>query len=379
MTLFAHCGLADIIVVPELHSTLIADDNVKLETTGGRHATSIEISPRLDVHHQTERAELHLRAAVTARRFDHDKTLDSNDQKADFYGDYRFEKSIFQWNVGLDNRNTLSSEREETGLIETAGQRRKWQLQPQWSKQLSERTQMSVQYSWFDIDYRGSASKGLLDYTFQEIASRLSYRFSEKQKMHGLFHVSNYRVEVSQLTTRMVGLSIGLDQFMSEKSELSLSGGVRIYENKQTLKRSIQCVKLSEQSHALILKIAWKMSLHQGQLATAYIRSLTPSGTGSMMQEDQLNLFAKYQLKERNRLAFSLKVLRQGKLANTDNDRFLSYMDTAYKYQLKKNVLTSLGYRFTAQYYQHATKTAFSNQAVISVEYTWDRVKLDYF
>jgi len=372
-------GLADIIIVPELNSKLVIDDNIKLATNGKKNATSIEISPQLNVHHQVERAEMHLRTALRVRRFDHDKTLNSNEQEAAFHGNYRFERSLFQWNMELDNRNTLSSEREATGLIETAKQRRRWQLQPQWSKQLSERAQMNVRYSWLGTDYQGNASKGLLDYTFHEIASHLSYAHTGKQKMHGLFYASDYRAEQSQLTTRTVGISLGLDRLTSEKSKLALSGGVRFYKNVQTLNRSTQQVKLSEQSHALVLKIAWEINLYQGQVATSYVRSLTPSGAGSMMQEDQLTLFTKYQLKERNKLTFALNLLRQEKLTDTDNERFLFSMDTAYRYQMKKNLLTSVGYKFTAQHYQPVTKTAFSNRIVVDIKYTWDRLRLDYF
>ncbi len=377
--IFSRCGLADIIITPELYSRFIVDDNVKLATNGKKNANSIEIAPQFKVHHRTEKTEMYLKAIFKMKRFDRNKRLNSNGQKANFYGNHRFEKNIFQWNVELDNSSILSTEREATGLIETTEQRRRWQLQPQWSKQLSERTQMSVLYGWLQTDYQGRESKRLLDYTFQEIGSSLSYILSEKQKINGLLYASRYRVDESQLTTRAMGLSMGLDRRMSEKSELALSAGTRLYENVQTFNRSFRRIKLSEQSYALIFKVGWKMSLYRGQLATVYMRSLIPSGVGSMMQEDQLSLSAKYQLKEKNRFTFAFKVLRQERLNDIDNDRFLFSMSAAYIYQVKKNLLTSIGYQLTGQRFQSVTKFGISNRLVIDIKYTWGALKLDYF
>ncbi len=109
------------------------------------------------------------------------------------------------------------------------------------------------------------------------------------------------------------------------------------------------------------------------------MRSLMPSGVGSMMQEDQLNLSVKYQIKEKNKLTLALKVLRQEQLTDVDNDRFLFSMSTTYLYQMKKNLLTSIGYQLTGQRFQSVTKFGISNRFVIDIKYTWDALRLDYF
>ena len=82
--------------------------------------------------------------------------MDSNDQNIDLFSTYSTPHSIWKTEGNYTHNTTLTSEIEDTGIVQVPKRRNNWSLNPSWAYDLTERTNMELDMGYNEVTYQNA-------------------------------------------------------------------------------------------------------------------------------------------------------------------------------------------------------------------------------
>ncbi|MEE9493706.1 MAG: hypothetical protein V3W04_10065, partial [Gammaproteobacteria bacterium] len=191
------------------------NDNITL-TTGNNEAASSEITlkPSVKFSRNTADSSLSGTAGLNLRRFPDESGLDDDNANLRLSATKSLEHHDFGLDVDFIKDTTLDTELDETGLVFGRTDRTRQSLRPNWSWRFSERTNLSLSYTYNDIDYDDN-NNGYVDYLSH--SGQLSLNRSLNERAIGSLIVSQTLTDSdNDVLSRVTNLQAGVRYQFSE-------------------------------------------------------------------------------------------------------------------------------------------------------------------
>ncbi len=196
---------------------------------------------------------------------------------------YRRDRYTFGFEGGFTRDNTLMGELQQTGFVLSFTQRNLWTAMPSVTVGLTERLSWQVGYQFMDASYENGLRLGLVDYHVHGGTSAVSYRLTERDRMHVKGDYINFQTPVIDQEWNYYGAGLGFSHDFSESLTVALSGGARLVETVQNFPGG----SLSDKSVVWVYSGNLRKEFEQGALSLEASREVNPSGFGFLLQTDR--------------------------------------------------------------------------------------------
>ncbi|MCP9468670.1 MAG: hypothetical protein NNA31_01585 [Nitrospira sp.] len=216
---------------------------------------------------------------------------------------YRQDRSLWEFNGGLNRDNTLRSELIETGVVLTFAQRNLWSAGPSWTYNFTDRLSAQTAYQFNKAQYEeGSERLFLFDYEVHTASETLSYnaRDTDTIRLTGLF-TRFLLPDRGNSVADTYGAQLGGTHAFSERITLSASGGPRFI----TSRIDTRVGRLEDNTTVWVFNGVLAQKFERADLSVEIGRDVFPSGFGLLIQKDHLLVRASYQATDH--LTFSVR------------------------------------------------------------------------
>ncbi len=406
---FAFPGLAVAeawIVTPELNIQSGYVSNINLtpdvdsrgvETKENAGIESIA-SVAAELARQTPISELRGRARLDFKRYtqEEEREFDSEDnQFVDVSGHYKITPindiglrvSLERKFTGTTNRafgdsfadvsledagnDNISDVDTDTGVSRIQVRRERVQAEPYWSIGLTQNTRLKLQYRYDDTVYGGGAALArLIDFTRQRASVRLEHKWTERDRIFFSVDGGTYEAPDADRENDEIALRVGLRHNFSPISVVGFTVGAR--------QLSFDSLNTGENEDD-VGSIFRLFGEHRGELTryTASVgRTITPSGTGALVESDIANFNFTRSLSPRFDFHFESEYFGNSSVADNSVDLLANRDYVRVSPQLRWNWTPEWSISFIYRYEWEDRETfadsTDSNAAFVSIIYRRD-------
>lgn len=231
------CLAIEYYIDPRFSATQKYDSNIRLENKPKQDNWISTFSPGVDFGFRHENNELKTNFTWNQLIYDNQSELDIDEQLLST--DYVYRGERFQWNLvgAYNNQSSLNTEYLSTGQLAVQLKRQELTIAPSVSYALSEKTNLTSNYSYTDLSYqKKSTTVNLYDYKYQQGSVGFNHSYSEHDKFSFTFSSSLYELPGSTATLARSSFSqtsltetaqIGWQHSFSEQLSTNLSFGIR--------------------------------------------------------------------------------------------------------------------------------------------------------
>lgn len=256
------------------------NDNVQLLPGHVESTEGMVVNASVNLQRADERGHLRLTPTLRAIRYNSD-SLDSNDQMLDGEWVRHGERGGWQLNAGWTRDTTLTSELELSGLIQTRKRHLERRLAPSIYYVLSPRHSVRMNADYTSVSYVDAQFTGLVNYNY--ISTDLSWAYQWSERIEVTSSIFGNRLDARAIDNRTDtgGVQLQLNAAFTERVDGEFSVGLRQSDDNQTGSKNSE---------------GWLSNLHltrkdsRGQWHMMASRTVDPSGTGVLVQHDQLDL-----------------------------------------------------------------------------------------
>lgn len=264
-------------------------DNLQLRTGHTQSTTGGVMDAGIRLKHADEQGYVSLTPTLRSSRYDSSEPLDSNDQIVKGTWGRNSERGVWQLDGEWTHDTTLTSELEISGLVQTRKRRLRRYLSPSYSFALTARSTIAADMSYTTVKYGDALFTGLVNYDYRRADVSMSYQWSEQSSVTGTLYGT--RLEAAQIGNRTDtgGAQVQVNTALTERWDGAMGfGAYRNHGGSGSADRNggLINMNLSRKDE----KGDWRIGVN---------RSVDPSGTGILVQRDQLSVTRKQQFDER--------------------------------------------------------------------------------
>lgn len=217
------------------------NDNIRFATLPHPGVLQSRLSPSIIFSSKTEVSEVRGSARLNINRYTGDPLVsDRNDKIFSLLTRLQSERDAWAMNASYTQDSTTESEAVATGIVQPRTQRTARSLAPSWTRSLTERTSLKLDYSYQDVKYAEHIN--LNDYTSQQVGGTLQYRLTQQDQvsLSASYSKTDYAPETAvsntspfYFSTTTVNKSdrrnvqLGIDHEFSETLSGSVTLGIR--------------------------------------------------------------------------------------------------------------------------------------------------------
>lgn len=360
---------------PMVRGRTFYDDNFRLRTENEEAVWSVLVEPRIAGGRRIERAGISFDAGAQFRRYPGDSELDSNDQDVRLNTYYFSERNRFDLGLDVVRDTTLTSEIEETGLVQEQRRRTEVSLSPSWVRTLTERDSLQVSYLGQSVQYDAAPTE-FIDYQYHSLTGTWLRRLDEKNELNLSAFLSRYEADNDRATIDTVGVQGGIDHEFSQTLSGTLLAGVRRSDSESLLNLGLFQIRTEDESTGGLFLAGLEKTFERGSVEASLTRSITPGSFGAVYQSDRLLLNAQRPLDSRRRISVRVSALRyeavQG--SNASRDRTAFRVRPEFHWKLSRELWASASFQYRWQEFENADEAASSSRIEMTLEYRWPRV-----
>ena len=201
------------------------NDNIFLTDQPHDSVTGIIITPTIYGIIKEQHWESKLSARIRSHTYS-DDTLDTNDQFFDLIGRYIGQRNIFSLNYNYDFDSNLNATSSDFGIAGRRVNREIQSISPQYTRLLTERSVLSLSYTYSDVDYLEAEGTGYTPYITESGVFSLAYDLTEKDKLTLSFQGVDYTSKNDLITYQLFSSRVGVDHKFSETLSTDFLVGV---------------------------------------------------------------------------------------------------------------------------------------------------------
>jgi hypothetical protein len=270
-----------------------------------------------------------------------------------------------------DEADLADAEDIDAGLVQVEVRRNRFDLDPSWSRNLTERMTLQLGYRFRDVYYSSAEGTSLYDYRRHSLEVALMQQVTERYR-HGItVRYSEYRAPEVNSEADTSTILASMDYAFSE----TLRGIVALgMQNTSSMRDAIV-----DEATGYTLNMRLTKKINQ---STNYRLELNhdvlPSGAGRVVQSDRFNI------RFRNKITSKLTFLLSGRFfRNKSLEASATYVDRRY-YSIEPGLRRLLtrkwsvdgSYRYRYQKYDDASASAQSNAVFVGVRYAWPVIRV---
>lgn len=295
--LFLSCGPArgaEWVLDRSVSARITHNDNFNMLAVNPVAETYLTLTPSLSLKSRTESRSVELTASAGINRHFKDKSNDTIDQNLGAALKLTRELNQFSVTVARLRDSTLNSELAQTGVVTVRRQRTQNSVQAAWLHNYDERTTGNLALGAAQVRYE--PGPGLVDYDDRSMSIGLRRVLDERGSLTARVISRDYRTVTGDSRTRTLGVSFGGQWQYSERLGLNIEAGRQRTRSDETLKGLIcpfglpPCLPVEIDIRTETTEPTYSGSLgyalESGSVAANLSRSLTASGSGSLLRTD---------------------------------------------------------------------------------------------
>ncbi|MCP4745151.1 MAG: outer membrane beta-barrel protein [Desulfobacteraceae bacterium] len=224
-------------VVPALTLKQVYNDNIYLSAGEKTHDFITTVSPKFSIGYETERTEADFSLLVDIHRYLNEDQLNNSDQTLDGLFKHQVTPS---WAINLGGGYKIDSLSEsdidDSGLVQSAGERRNWNYDIGTEIQMTDRTSLEAIFSNEFTDYDVETTPDLKSYTTSLALNRIFTErvvgFIQTSWSHiiytGQYNPAPYEFVDQEVIYDSYALILGSKISINEKVALNANAGYRL-------------------------------------------------------------------------------------------------------------------------------------------------------
>lgn len=321
-------------------------------------------SGSISIERNTEVSTFRLQPMLTVTRVPRDKDLNSDGQLVN--SGYRVQTPRGRWQLDANytRDTTLTSELEDTGLLQVRKRRNRWSLNPTGSFSLTQRTQVQGGVSYTNTRYQNAALTGLADYQSTAMNWSGVYRTGERSDISLGMEASWLNAETPGTDSTEHGFRAGWHWDRTESQRLSVSVG----------RYSVEYQGGNAET-GVLTNLDWQGKGEVDQWAVAVSRSIAPSGAGILIRRDQISGDYSKSFDTRTALGFNVKYIGNDTLNSGSSGIDRRYRRGALRIsrQLTREWSLLGEYSYSRQQLAGSSNAAVDNALTLSLYYSGER------
>lgn len=337
-------------------------DNIRLIPDRSEDVVGGLLGAGVQVRRVDERHSLRLVPSLRLTRYDSDEDLDSNDKS--IKGEWRSsgERSAWELDGEWTQDSTLTSELEVSGLVQARKQRDKRFISPSYNYVVNARNTLGVGLAHTQVDYADAEFTGLVDYDYSSADLSWAHQWSERIQLIGAVFAARLHVVQFDNEIDTSGAQLLLNAAFNQRWDGRFSAGLRRTEGQGVSGQE-------DQGWLADVRLVNKDELGRWQLGLS--RSVDPSGTGVLVQRDQLLVSREQNLGPKWRAAVSAHWSENQDLQSLAVRRDREYRTASFRLSRLLTPTWSVDARYSYAWQQYAgtTNQAERNAFFLGVHY----------
>lgn len=384
------------------------NDNIRFLTAPHPGVWYSRLTPSVKLSSKTEVSEVSGSAQFSINQYSGDPLLESrNDQFYTLLTSHQSERNTWAMNASYKEDSTAESERITTGVVQVRTQRSLLSLNPSWTRTLTERSSLKLNYNYQEVKYDQHIS--LNDYTSQQVGGTLQYRLSERDTVS---LTTNYSVVEYSPIFRQLGIAIisidppiislgsGTDAIVNESSTSSVQAGVT-HLFSETLRGSLSLGRrstVSSASHTCTscftaaltpisafanetsgsgssLNTSLEKTFEAGKLSGFVSRDTNPSGSG-LVETDKFGVSLNRNLTEKLTGSFDAVAYRTKFIGVASPGSRYYTVEPKLNWRFTEWWTLDAGYRYARYEPESTASTITSNALYLNLSYNWPKMAI---
>ena len=188
--------------IPSISLKLQHDDNLLLTTGPHQGVTGLTVAPRIKLAAQQENWDISGSAELRGRRYWGQNGLNRNDQIYNLSSLFRTQRTTWQLGGGYAKESVIASAtfNPDIGLVSALTQRITRNVNPSWTWQMTERTQLELNFQSSLVSYQNGLASDLVNYSSRDGGATLLYQWSPRNQLTAELDRSYFKVPQTGLS-----------------------------------------------------------------------------------------------------------------------------------------------------------------------------------
>ena len=378
------------------------NDNIRFTPAPHPKVWQTTLRPSLKFSNKTEVSEVSGQLQLGINRYAGDPTLNQTDQLLLLFASRMSERNT--WSMNTSYRRDTTSEVATTGLVQSRTQRSALTLNPSWTRSLTEKTSLRLDYQYQDVKYDKGTST---NYTYKQGGATLQYVLTERDKVSlGAFYskvdyapnttvvpvcfsvIFGFCFSSGTITSETVsnsntrGVQVDWNHLFSETMTGSFSLGRRNVINTSTLNQTrigggtttILPESVTE-THSNNYSLSGKLDkqFESGTIGGLISRDVNPSGSG-LVQTTQYGLSMSKSLTEKLTASLDTSVYHTTYISVTaPGSRYYTF-EPRLSWHFSEAWMLDSGYRFARVQYDNGSSPITANAVYLNLTYSWPKI-----
>lgn len=359
------------------------NDNIFLTNLPHDSVKGVIITPTIYGVIKEQHWESKLSARIRSHNYS-DDTLDTNDQFFDLTGKYNAERNIFSLNYNYDFVSSLSNTSTDFGISSRRVNRKLQSLTPQYTRLLTERSALSISYTYADVDYLEAENTGFVPYITESALLSLAYDLTEKDKLTFSFQGVDYTSKNELTTYQLFTSRIGVDHKFSETLFTDFSIGNSRQQSTNLSTQSfdffgniiVQTQEVDFENRSYVLDAGINKILERGELSGRISRDNVTNSYGGLNVVNQLrfNYSEKITSLWRYNISTRYEDITSISSGTRRTDRDVLFFESIIDYSISSKWSAFASYRYTQRKFKSDTsedRSPHSNRVHIGLTYNF--------
>lgn len=296
MAIAAPSFAAEWSLVPSMSTKAYFNDNLLLTPLPHDPTYGYWVSPGVEFAGKTERLEVSSRAALDFVDYYGGEPSRFTNVFLPLRMKYRTERDEWGFTGGFTRDNTLMGELLATGLVLQFTQRNLWDMNPSWTRYITEKLAFQGTFQFSDASYQDGLRLGLVDYQQFGGSAGLLYHATERDDIQLAWTYTNFHTTNSPFGLRASypGLMLTMAHTFTETLKGTLYGGPRFVHSTNQLPGG----DVKTQHTVWVYGADLTKQFDSASLQFTLSRDIMPSGFGLLIQRDRAGILASYNFSE---------------------------------------------------------------------------------
>lgn len=374
------------VLLPEIEVGAQYIDNPRLRENGPvEDITGGLLDVAAAFHRNTETSSILIRPSAAVYRYSGDSNEDSEAYFFDFNGEKLGQRSTWFFKGNYRQQQvfrgeTTSSEIDDVGIDDSVQtgtgrtferrQRDMWRLGPGFTFEFTERTALKVELNYLDVQYDVQEADEAIDYTNGRADVSIVRTLSEGTILEFGVFGSKYEPDAVSRDTESVGARLRYEKDVSDISTFFVDLGAQDSEIQSVASPGSD---LSETS--FLWNLGYRRQLELTQWTFDVGQSVTPSGSGALVERDLYRVIMRHQFKPRWSLELAGVLMNTDTLSRDDvvtasrNERDYLRGNAALAWQMTPNWTIESLYMYTYQDFADIEGDAQEHEVRLSLVY----------
>jgi predicted porin len=352
---------------PILNPSVEYDDNISMSPSDKEGSFKFSIRPTLLGSYQTETSLISLSTGYTVERYSSDTRSTEDNPFFQLNSNKSFERSSLGLNYSFREAASRDTAAEDTGDFSSRTVITTHSISPSYSYSVSEIDSISINFGYSEREY---STDEFSDNETKSVSSSWQRQFSERLNGYTSLSYSNYQSGDSDTGTKNdnYNVSVGANYELSERWSLRGNIGIRYLDTKTGT------VSSSNSGSSFDLTAAHQSEL--GSISFSALRSISPSSTGDVNEQDRLSVNWTRRLNERLSLGISSRYIETTSATESSNNKRENFNISP---NLTWNITPKASLKFDYRYRQQKRTnqaTAEGNSVNLSFTYDWQGYRI---